>query len=337
MKKTLTLFAVVLFIFGFGGMQTMNAQEEAKKEEAPKVEEGWKIGAGLGLDFAQLLQINPKQGAGQNRVGFGGGLNFFANYKKGRAAWDNVALWQFGVQRLGAGVIAQGAGESKIPFQKSIDELRLNSKYGYAIKEGGKLFAAADFSFLSQLAATYQGTDTYPGNFLSDITNTNASPIAKFFSPATMTLSVGLDYKPKDNLSFYFSPLAAKWIIVNDDNIAALNVHGNPEGENVFSALGALARMNYSTKMLNDKVVYTTNLALFSNYKLEPQNIDVDWANDIGFEIVKGLTANILLNVFYDHDIKVQVTDYDKLNGVDGLGRRASITEQFLMKYTKTF
>ena len=331
-----------LLIVSFLPLNKVVAQNAEKKEK--KEEEGWKKGAGLGLDFAQLLQINPKQGAGQNRVGFGGAFNFFANYKKGRIAWDNLGTWQFGVQRLGAGVFAQGAEKIKIPFQKAIDELRLNSKVGYAIKDGGKLFVAADFSFMSQLTSTYNGTDEYPGNFLTDISGTNASPVSKLFAPATIVLSVGLDYKVTDKLSVYFSPIAAKWIIVSDYEIAALNVHGNPVGENLFSALGALLRLNYANKFLKDKIVYTSSIAFFSNYIIEPQNVDVDWVNEVGFQIYKGLSAAITLNVIYDHDVKVQVTDYEALGGIrrnpDGtpnLGRRASVTEQFLLKYSVTF
>ena len=341
MKKLLYILMPLLFI-SFLPLNKVVAQDAEKKEK--KEEEGWKKGAGLGLDFAQLLQINPKQGAGQNRLGFGGAFNFFANYKKARIAWDNLGAWQFGVQRLGTGLVAQGSSTVKIPFQKAIDELRFNSKVGYALKKDGKLFVAADLSFLSQLTKTYNGTDTYPGNFLSDISGTNASPLSKLFAPATITLSLGLDYKVSSKLSVYFSPLAAKWIVVSDDNIAALNVHGNPVGENLFSALGALARVNYANKFLEDRLVYTSSIAFFSNYKLEPQNIDVDWVNEFGFQIYKGLSAAITLNVLYDHDVKVQVTDSDAIGGIrrnsDGtpnLGRRASITEQFLLKYSVAF
>lgn len=209
---------------------------------------------------------------------------------------------------------------------------------GYAVKEDSKIFVAADFSFMSQLTPTYNGTDTYPGNFLSDVSGNGTAVLqSKLFAPAVITLSLGMDYKVSDKLSLYLSPLAAKWIVVSDDGIAALNVHGNPVGENLFSALGALARANYSNKFLEDRLVYTSGLTLFSNYKLEPQNIDVDWVNEIGFNIFKGLQAAVTLNVFYDHDVKVQITDNEAPNGINGVGRRASITQQFLLKYNVTF
>jgi len=327
----------------------VNAQEPAAADAKPAEEEkAWKTTAGLGLDFAQLFIHNPRQGAGQNRVGFGSAVNIAALYKKDRIAWDNLLLWQFGIQRLGSGVIAQGTNDNKIPFQKAIDELRLNSKIGYKISETSKFFYAADVSFLSQLTPTYRGSDDYPGNFLTDITDTDATPLSKLFSPATITVSVGIDYKPLPNLSFYYSPVGAKFIVVSDDEIARLGIHGNPvdgtpvngiypEFDNTFSQLGSLLRMNYVGKYFKEKLSYTSALTLFSNYIEKPQNVDVDWTNEFGFVIIKGLQASILVNVFYDDDVRVQISDSNATNGVSGLGRATSITQQFLLKYNVTF
>ena len=45
------------------------------QEAAVKDTSYWKSGAGLALAFDQLLNINPRQGAAQDRLGFGGGVN----------------------------------------------------------------------------------------------------------------------------------------------------------------------------------------------------------------------------------------------------------------------
>ncbi len=336
MNRLLLLFCFLIVSAGLA------AQDE---EPAP---EGWQRGASLGLDFSQLLQINPKQGAGQNRLGFGGALNYFANYKKGRAAWETNALWQFGLQRLGSGLIAQGAAE-KIPFQKAIDELRINSKYGLSVKEGGKLFWTVNGGLLTQGTPTYQFPDTYPGNFISDFTDSGTTPLSKLFAPATLTLSVGMDYKANDNFSIFFSPLSSKFIIVANDIIASRGVHGNPvegtpnaEGiytdfQNVDAQLGALAQLQYANKFAADKATYTSTLNLYTNYLRNPQNIDVDWTNALGYELFKNFQLNLLLNVFYDDDVRVQITDNDAPNGVSGLGNRVSVTQQLLLTYSRTF
>ena len=321
----------------------LRAQDE---EEIP---DGWRSGAGLGLDLTQLLQINPKQGAGQNRLGLGGAFNGFANYKMGRRAWDNTVLWQFGVQRLGSGVIARGS-DDRIPFQKTIDEFRLNSKYGYQIRPEGELYYSVNATFLSQLTPTYQFPDRFAGNFITDFLDTGRTPLSKFLSPATATLSVGIDYKPVEGLSLFFSPLASKFIIVANDSIASRGVHGNqvsgeanavgiyPEFENVDAQLGALAQVQYKRAVLpDDRLVFNTTLGLYTNYLRNPQNVDVDWQNGLAFAITEHFQLNLLVNLFYDDDIRVQITDYDAPNGVAGLGQRVSITQQLVLTYARTF
>ncbi len=334
----------------------LQAQEEAAAEEQP--EQGWRTGASFGMDFAQLFQLNPRQGAGQNRLGLGGAVNVFGKYRKNRLAWDNLGSLQFGVQRLGSGVISQGT-EEKIPYQKAIDELRFNSKVGYQMSKKSPFFYAADLSFFSQLTPTYQGTDTYPGFFLSDISQDGQPPLSKFLSPATVTFSLGIDFKPNDNWSFFYSPIGSKFIIVGSDIIARRGVHGNPvEGEkdpqtglfdpentdNVFSQLGSLIRANFSSNFLDERMSYISALTLYSNYLENPQNLDVDWTNEVALELFKNLQLAMTANLFYDDDVRVLITDFDAPNGVrvDEMGnpvtgKRVSLTQQLLIKYNVVF
>lgn len=329
----------------------LQAQEEAAPETEP---EGWTTGGGIGLDLSQLLQINPKQGAGQNRLGFGSAINLFGNYREDRRQWDNQASWQFGMQKLGSGVVPFNGQEFDIPFQKSLDELRLGSKYGYQTSETSKWFYAANATFVSQVTPTYAGPAAYPGNFVSDVFNSGRAPRSRFLAPATATLSVGIDYAPNDNLSLYYSPVGAKFIIVADDSIAVRGVHGNPvtrnedgrvtDFQNVDAQFGSLLRADYNQSGLDDRLVFTSTLTLYSNYLDNPQNIDVDWVNQVAFELFENLQLTLLANIFYDDDVNVQITDYDFPNGIrvgaDGeplLGKRVNITQQFLITYSRVF
>ena len=166
-----------------------------------------------------------------------------------------------------------------------------------------------------------------------------------------------MDYKPNENLSIYYSPAAYKGIIVIDDNIAddvakvddaglpIATIHGNPVEiengvpvfKNAFNQLGSLVKIGYANKFNEERIVYTSTLALYSNYLKNLQNIDVDWANQVDVSVFKGFGVSLLLNVFYDHDVFVQITDFDSPNGVNGLGRRVNFTEQILAKYSVTF
>lgn len=335
-------YLIAMLIFFLGSSNLLRAQEDAQEGEVP--ENPWKKGVGIGLDFSQLIQLNPKQGAGQNKIGIGGALNFFANYANKRVAWDNTASWQFGLLKLGAGILPV-PGNEKVPFQKAIDELRLRSKWGYKTSEDSKLFYTADFSFLSQLTATYPGPAEYPGNFLENIADTITN--AKFFSPATITLSIGIDFKPLDKISIYYSPLGTKFIIVANDEIAVLGVHGNPvvrdangnviSFENTDSQLGSLLKINFTDKLWEDRASFSSTMALFSNYLNNPENIDLDWTSELGLNLFKGFQLSLLVNIFYDDDVLVQITDRQAPNGINGLGKRVSLTEQLLLKYNVEF
>ena len=321
---------------------TLNAQN--KKDTLP---DGWTLGAGFGFDFAQLLQIKPKQGAGQNQIGFGIATSGFAKYRKKRLAWDHAFLWQFGIQRLGSGIIAQGTSQ-RIPFQKSIDEFQYNVKFGYRTTKESKWFYAANTNLVTPLLPTYMGSEDFPGNFLKDVAGMGQLR-SRFFSPATLNISVGIDFKPDETFSAYYSPLGAKFIFVPDDEIASLGVHGNPvEGEpdpesgrytefdNTFEAMGQTLRLGVSTKFMEDKGAFNSTLLLFSNYLVNPENIDVNWGTDLSVALVKNLQVSVNVNVFYDDDVRVQITDFSKPNGVDGLGKRVSLTQQLLIKYNFT-
>ncbi|MEZ4884624.1 MAG: DUF3078 domain-containing protein [Chitinophagales bacterium] len=344
MKKMLLL--LLLCIVSSWNVSVL-AQEKVEEVE----DDGWKRGLSFGMDFAQLLQINPKVGAGEDKLGIGGTVGVFGNYKKDKLLWNNTVSLLFGIQRLGSGLSVINPTIDN-PFQKSIDELRFSSKIGTQVKDDSKWAYAAELTFVSQI------TPTYPGNFLTDVTDTGASPIAKLFSPATLTLSPGIDYKANKKLSFFFAPFSWKAIFVLEDAIAALpastkedntkGIHGNDwrsptDFDNTFHQLGATLKGIYQDKFLEGKGAFKSELTLFSNYLENPQNLDVDWRNEIAMNIWKGLQLSLTVNVVYDHDVKVQITDYSASGGVQqtengpALGRRASITEQLLIKYNVVF
>lgn len=307
-------------------------------------EDGWMSGGGFGLDMGQLLQINPKVGAGENRLGFGGAVTFFAKYKKNLLTWDNTGSFNMGIVKLGTGILASTSAfaDVKQPYQKSIDELRLSSRLGYKTSPNSKFSYAADFGFISQLTPTYRGTDNknYMSRFSTATITTDL--VAKLFAPAYITFAPGIDYKPDPTLSFFLAPFGYKSVIVADRDLARLNIHGNKwtsidDFKLSDSQLGGLLKGTYNAKYAKEKISYTSRLTLFSNYLNQPGNVDLDWINEFGFNISKAFQISIWTNMFYDHDVKVQVTDYTEVGGVRGTGRRLSFTEQLLIRYNMIF
>src|SRR5699024_815134 len=119
-----------------------------------------------------------------------------------------------------------------------------------------------------------------------------------------------------------FSPISIKAIVVADDAIAAipgdedLNVglHGTEwnsptDYKKSLFQLGATLKARYNKKFFNDKIIYNSELTLFSNYLHKPKNIDIDFRNQVAYEIWKGLQLTVTLNFFYDDDIPVQISD----------------------------
>jgi hypothetical protein len=108
--------------------------------------------------------------------------------------------------------------------------------------------------------------------------------------------------------------------------------------------MGGLLKIGYTGNLVPERISYTTRMGLYSNYLKKPQNIDLDWVNELGIQIYKGLQLSVLVNVFYDDDVRVQITDSNSVGGIkrdpDGnaiTGKRISITEQMLLKYIYVF
>ena len=62
-------------------------------------------------------------------------------------------------------------------------------------------------------------------------------------------------------------------------------------------------------------------MELFSNYRHNPQNIDVNWENIIGFKVNKYISASITIQMYYDDDVKLRI-DKNKDGSIDINGPR---------------
>lgn len=338
MKKLFPLLFASFFV------QPVFAQETAAAPDTL----GWTTGGGIGLDLAGMALLNPKVGAGANRFGIGGLGTLFANRKAEKWFWNNQFSLQLSAQRLGR----TSAAQPKAGFQKSLDVLRLNTRYGYRLGNNNKWFAALD-GFAQTLLLK-----THASNYLKPIDDGDRV-VAKFFSPLLATLSPGIDYKPNPHLTFFYSPCGIQVIYVADDSIAATGVHGNEvtraadgritDFKNTFFGLGSEFKAGYTNKYFGDRLSVNSNLRLFSNYLNEPQNIDVLFSNNFSIALFKGLSLDLLAEYFYDHDVLVKKdADGDKIydvtvngdgttTGPDRLGRGGQTTGAFVLKYSVIF
>ncbi len=304
------------------------SQVDGTPSDEIKKDTFWKFGGDIGLNFDQILFVNPRVGSGDNRIAFGGLVNFFGNYKKDKLAWSNSLKLQYAVQRVGENV-------NDNPFEKTIDNLRLGTAIGYKAFSD-KTYWVFDATFESQLSKTYEGNLLKP-------TTSEEKLISNFMSPATINLALGLGYSPNENLTFFLSPAAFKTILVLDDSIAQLGVHGNEPIDrddpskgykNSFNQFGGSFKALYNNKFAKDRILVSSELNLFSNYLFEPQNVDVYWNVDLGFVIWKNISINVVTNLYYDHDIFIPD---DRNDPESGGGPRTTFTEALVIKYNYKF
>ncbi len=326
-----------LFALAFLWINGVQAQEGASGAARDTL---WRFGGSLGFDLSGLGIINPRVGAGTNRLALGGLGTFSADRISARSFWKNQISLQLALQQQGRTSPTQPQG-----FQKNLDILRLTSTYGRQLG-GSKWFISADLLAQTQLLRTYQS------NFLraTEIDGRPDRVVANFFSPLIGQLSPGITYKPNSHLSLQYSPVAVRFIYVADDSLALLDIHGNEvtkdaqgnirEYKNYFLGLGSELVGRYNNKYFNDRLSVNSSLRLFSNYLQEPQNIVVLFTNNIGIQLFKGLSLDLLGELFYDHNLKM-ILDANK-NGIygdpgDRFAPATQLTGAFMLKYSAIF
>ena len=109
---------------------------------------------------------------------------------------------------------------------------------------------------------------------------------------------------PARALSIFFSPLTARWIIVKDDTLSARGQYGVEPGKHSKNEIGAFASINFM-KDLNKNVSFKTRLDLFSNYRNNPQNVDLFMTNLLSIKLSKVFSATWNVDLIYDDDVRL--------------------------------
>jgi hypothetical protein len=249
------------------------------KKEEDTLNRVWRNGGLLSLNLSQGNLTNWAAGGDDFSLSLNSYLNLFSFYKKGKNSWDNTLDVNFGYIKT-----------TTLGSRKNDDRFDVVSKYGHAISK--KWNVSALFNFRSQMADGY----TYA-------TNTKTFSSA-FLSPAYILLSAGMDYKPGPNFSFFISPITTRWVIVKDDTLSAKGLYGVPAGQHSNNEFGAFASANY-IKEISKSINYRGRLDLFSNYKRNPQNIDLFMTNVFAVKLAKILSATWNIDFIYDDDTKL--------------------------------
>lgn len=288
-----TFEILVLLIFVFSGVVAQEAQDTSY----------WKVTGQASVNLSQISFSNWV-GGGKNSVSGVGLFDLNAIYQKDKLQWNNTLKTGYGLLK-----------EEENQVVKTDDKLELNSKLGVQLKE--HLLYSSYVNFLTQFANGYK----YPNT---------TDKISTLFAPAYLTLATGLDYQPSENFSLFFTPLSGKFTFVTDDDLSAAGAFGVDPGKKARAEMGATVKSEFKTPVVKN-VDLSTTLTLFSNYFNNPQNIDVNWDIALNMKINDFLSANLLTNLVYDHDILIPI------DNEGNTGRRVQLKQLFGVGFSYKF
>jgi hypothetical protein len=278
----------------------------------------WMLGGNTNLDISQVGMYQWAKG-GDPSVAILGGLELFANYKQNNISWDNEAVFKYGLIRQGR------YADTSVHIRSSEDRVEFSSKFGY--KAFGQFYVSLEGDFKSQFGPRY----TWDGN---EKTN---EKLSDFMSPGYLTFSLGLDYKPKDNTTLFFSPLTSKTTYVLDDSVSIKTRYGVDSTSNARYEIGIGLKASHKLTVWDD-IVINNSLELFSSYVDNPQNVDVNWEVSIVFPVNDYIRATLSTNFIYDDDTSVpkyRLDDDGVEESYDGKGAqfKEMITLGFALKF----
>jgi hypothetical protein len=143
-------------------------------------------------------------------------------------------------------------------------------------------------------------------------------------NPATLTIGLGLDYKPNKVTSINFSPLSYKATFVTDTSSIDQTKYGVAANRRSKHEPGASFMISNEFRPVKN-VVVTNRLQLFTNYINNPLNIDVDWEMILIANLNWFTDVRLNTHLIFDDDTKTPVFDKDQpVLGQDGLQKKTA-------------
>ena len=255
----------------------------------------------FGVDLLNTFQINPKATGGENKFDLGAKLDF--NYVK----FDLKQIFEF---RTLMDLNAQQI--DKEDWKKNADRFEVSLKYGFKPRYGSKIYYSSDFSLRTQVLRSYTDDFIQQGDTRELMTS--------FLSPANITLSTGLEYRPEDSPTyFYFSPIALNVKYVNNDELANRwivsregkdlgTLHGNDLDKKTRTRVGAQAKIRFDGSSKDEKIFWDTYLDLFLAYSefnstSNTNPIQAEWVNSLSVRVWKPIVLSIDIRATYDPDL----------------------------------
>jgi Protein of unknown function (DUF3078) len=299
MRKIALLFVAVA-LSSASIAQDVAREAQAVASKTVKNEGGKKVGSWV---KGGAFSVNVNQGGYDNwlpagdadwSVGANGFINLFANKSWAGKKKGKVKSWTNNLD-IFEGILSTHDERTNInSFNKLDDRIDFLSRYSILLKK--------TVGIASVLNVRTQLYDTKAGG----------KRVSGFFAPAIVTfIPIGFEWKPNSWFNAYASPLSNRWVIVsNGPNQIAANIpNSKPFGvdpsRQVDYQLGTFIQLNLNKDLNKAKTVsLSSRLDLYSNYRNNPENIDVFFTNLLNMKVTKWFGASIGLTMIYDDDIK---------------------------------
>lgn len=251
---------------------SLSAQDDDSKLENNK----FYLSGVSGINISQSAFSNWSAG-GVNSFAGNAYLNGALKRRSGNWLWVNNLALDYGLTKT-----------KSDGTRKSSDKIDFSTQIGYSTDN--KWFYTVMGSFKSQF---YKGYD-YPNK---------DTYISKFFAPAYVNVSAGMEYRAKQRYSVFFSPASGKFTFVSDKKLSDMGAFGVDPGDHFKAQLGSYLKAR-AEQPLMENVNAISSLELFTAYDKSFGNIDVNWDLMISMKINSVLSATINTTLVYDDDIK---------------------------------
>lgn len=315
MKKIFTIAALFLLSAGMFAQDVNKATVEGQAAAAQNAagdlkaidtgEKAWKFDGVVGLNAAATGLVNWAAG-GNNNVNGVAYAKLHLLYHKDAIAWETNFDTDFGLSYI---------DQPEDPFQKSSDNIKLATKFGWEFKESWYLTALGSFQSQYALGRSYEA---------------GYNPaISKWLAPSYTDISVGIDWKKSVNgadFSVYLSPIAGRISTAWVSN--AMNTKINNEYAAEFGALGAYDfRSDLQQRYGTYKYDANTGDKIFRDFRAE---LGLSLKGAIAYKY-ENLTLSTTLGLFTPYqgkgfDLKAL---YDAANGAGAWDAQADADKYF--------
>ncbi len=281
MKKLLfTILCIAIFSTvsnadaGIGGVKWGEAPPDSLSP--------WKLELRGALNGSQASYRNWEQG-GVNTVAVSAGTNFNALYRRGK--------WGY---HLDIGLLY---GQAKLDddFRKTDDDIKIRNTGRYFLNDDRWSIVAA-VNFESQFD---RGFD-----------NSRENVVSRFMSPAYVTESVGISYKPVEYFNIDFGAAAKQTIVVRDGQagfrgdtpITYRERYGLDNDQSVRNELGFSLLIQFDRELF-ENLRYVSSIETFTNANQNPDRSDFRFNNELIGRINSFMNTTFRFTMLYNDDI----------------------------------